>query len=811
MIVMDSAPPPAIMAARQRAGARPGRNGILDLRPIRPHGRAAVIGGLMLLAASAAARAQDAPPAPPDSTVLPETEVFGATPMLGSGIDRSKIAGETHVLNSGDVTLDGTPNMMRALNEQVGGVSLGNANGNPFQENLVYHGFQASPLIGNSQGIAVYVNGVRFNQPFGDTVNWDLIPSIAIDTMNLEGTNPVFGLNALGGALSVQMKNGFNFHGAEADVWGGSFATSSEEFQYGKQIGNTAVYLAGTQLNSGGWRDNESSALQQLYGDIGWRGEKAEIHLSLMGANNRLNNPATVPVQLLDAQRTAVFTAPNNTADQYGMAVLSGSYDLSPDTSVQANAYVENLFQRVTNGNVANGAPCSGAPGFLCESQPNLFLTGMNGAPIRDFLNGGPYSQLNLMDTNTDGFGTSVQLTNTSKIYGHGNHFVVGASVDGGFTHYTAGTLIGGLNPLNRFFTYPGVEINQADGSMAPVNINDHDVYYGLYFLDIFDITPALSLNVSGRFNVASITLTDHIGNNVSGQHSYAHFNPAAGLTYKVTPAITAYASVSESNRVPTPAELSCASPSSPCTLTNFFVGDPNLKQVIADTVEAGVHGQAKPFDGAKLDWHVSAYRTQLHDDIIMEASQIQGSSYFQNIPGDLRQGVDLGLQLTTPRVRAWIEYAYTDAVFQNSFLLSSPNNPAANANGDITVRPGNQLPGIPPHMVKLGAEYHVTDAWTVGAEGVAASGQYLFGDEANLNAPTGAYFMVGLNTSYQVTKNFQIFGQLENAFNAYYTTYGTFSPTAQVPIAQAPGASNPRSYTPASPIAAYGGVRVTF
>lgn len=784
---------------------------MLHLRPIRPHGRAAVFGGLMLLAASTAARAQDAPPAPPDNTVLPETEVFGATPMLGSGIDRNKIAGETHVLNANDVTLDGTPNMMRALNEQVGGISLGNANGNPFQENLVYHGFQASPLVGNAQGIAVYVNGVRFNQPFGDTVNWDLIPSIAIDTMNLEGTNPVFGLNALGGALSVQMKNGFTFHGTEADIWGGSFDTTSEEFQYGKQIGNTAVYIAGTQLNSGGWRQNESSALQQLYGDIGWRNDKAEIHLSLLGANNRLNNPATVPVQLLDAQRSAVFTAPNNTADQYGMAVLSASYDVSPDTSVQANAYVENLFQRVTNGNVANGAPCgSFAPGYLCAG-PSQFLTSLGGSPIPDFLNGGPYSQLNLMDTNTDGYGFSAQITNTSKLFGNPNHFVAGASLDGGFTHYTAGTLIGGLNPVNRFFTYPGIQIDQADGSMAPVNVNDHDVYYGLYFLDIFDITPALSLSVSGRFNVASIVLADHLGGALSGQHSYNHFNPAVGLTYKITPTTTAYVSASESNRVPTPAELSCASPASPCTLTNFFVGDPNLKQVTAQTVEAGVHGQAKPFDGAKLDWQIGGYRTQLHDDILMVASQIQGSAYFQNIPGDLRQGVDLGLKLTTSRLRAWIEYSYTDAVFQNTFPLSSPNNPAANASGNITVHPGAQMPGIPPHMVKVGTEYQITDAWTVGAEGIAASGQYLFGDEANLTQPTGAYFVVGLNTSYQVNKNIQFFGQLENAFNAIYTTYGTFSPTAQVPLAQAPGATNPRSYTPASPIAAYGGVRVTF
>ena len=199
---------------------------------------------------------------------------------------------------------------MRALNEQVPGVTLDAAAGNPFQPSLFYHGFQASPLQGNPQGLAVYVNGARFNQPFGDIVNWDLIPSIAIDRMDLVGSNPVFGLNALGGALAVQMKNGFGYHGAEVDALGGSFDQYQGQLQSGVQVGDTAAYLAVTGVHEGGWRDLQSSNLGNLYGDIGWRGDRGEVHVSVIAANTRLDGPGTSPVQLLAVDPAAQLPPP---------------------------------------------------------------------------------------------------------------------------------------------------------------------------------------------------------------------------------------------------------------------------------------------------------------------------------------------------------------------------------------------------------------------------------------------------------------------------------------------------------------------
>jgi hypothetical protein len=222
-----------------------------------------------------------------------------------------------------DVTLEGPPSLSRALQTEAQGVHVLSAN--PFQPNVFYHGFQASPLQGVSQGLAVYVNGVRFNDPFGDTVNWDLIPDIAIDRINLVGANPVFGLNALGGALSVQLKNGFTYQGGELDAYGGSFGQIGGDFQYGKQSGDTAFYVATSGLHENGWRDFQSSGLKQFYGDIGWHGDRAELHINLDLAQTTLNGPGTVPVELA-VDRRAQFTGPNSINNKHARIALSGNY-----------------------------------------------------------------------------------------------------------------------------------------------------------------------------------------------------------------------------------------------------------------------------------------------------------------------------------------------------------------------------------------------------------------------------------------------------------------------------------------------------
>jgi len=763
----------------------------------------------MLTATAPLAAPAQTSTAPAPEISLPTVSITGTAPLLGSGGDANKVPAASTAVTRQDVVRTGIPTALGALDEKVGGVALDAASGNPFQPNLLYRGFTASPLPGSAQGIAVYLNGTRFNQAFGDTVDWDLIPADAISRINVEGSNPVFGLNALGGSVSVQLRDGFSFHGGDARLYGGSFGRVGSDFQYGVQSGNTAAYIAGSIIHAEGWRQDQGSEIRRVYGDIGWRGPDAQLHLGILAADNHLSGPGTLPVELLAVDRSLQFTGPNLTENKYLRMSLTGTYDLTPTTQLQAAAYYVNFAQRVLNGNTTNSQPCNDGSGLLCSDQGGR-LTGRDGTPIPDFLNGGPYSELDSQGVITNGYGASVQATNGSTVLGFSNRLLGGLSLDGGVTLLDDTPVIGGLT-ADRFFLAPGITIAQADGSIAPVRVSITNNYYGIYASDTLDLTSKLSLNLSGRLNVAQVDLHDDLGGPIQGNHTFTHFNPGVGLTYKIASWATAYAGYSVANRAPTPAELSCADPAAPCTLANFFVGDPSLKQVVAHTWEAGLRGTLHPAQGAHLGWHAGVFRTESDDAIFFVASAIPGRDYFQNIGTTRRQGVEAGVTYRAGRLNAWLDYAYTEATFQSPLTLNSPLNPGADANGQTQVRPGNRLPGVPLNRLKFGADYGITAAWTAGFSGIASSGQFLFADEANLQPRTNPYVVLSFNTRYRLAPGVELFGLVENLTDAKYETYGTFSPTSAVPVAQAPGASNTRALSPAAPIAGYGGVHVSF
>ncbi len=752
---------------------------------------------------------QTVPPAviiaPPlnDAVHIKKITVMERIFLLGTGFDANNVAASSTVLNAKAIERAGPPNALRALSQQAPGVNLDDAQGNGLAPNLLYHGFQASPLIGNSQGLAVYIDGVRFNEPFGDTVNWDLLPSVAINTINVEGANPIFGLNALGGAVSVELKNGFTYHGGEVTLDGGTTDRAEANLQYGEARGNNAAYIALSGEYDHGWRRDSSSKLAQVYARLDHVGSNGAASLSFIGARDALNGPGTVPIQLFDAAPRAAFTSPNLTANQFGLLTGHALDSLTETTSLQATVYYETYQQRVNNGNTASVNACANTLGYLCDGTAPL--VSREGAPVPDYLNGGPYSQLNLQGVDTNATGGALQFAGSAREFGHRNRLVAGVSLDAGFTNFNANALLGGLSPA-RGFTGPGISFIDSAASIAPVHVGITNVATGLYASDVFSLTKALSLNLGGRENIANIDLRDLQGGALSGVNSYRHFNPVIGLTWKRSEAFTVYASASEANRTPNPAELSCSGPQSPCTLANFFVGDPPLKQVVSRSVEAGLRGAKGPFG-----WSLDLFRSNLSNDIIFVASATPGLAYFQNAGATRRQGTDLSFTYHTSRLDLWASYSYTDASFQSPLTLTSPLNPAANAAGEIAVRSGDKLPGVPANIVKLGAEYALTPKLTIGGDAQAQSGAYLFGDESNQNPTTGSFFFVTLNAKYQLTKTISLFGSVDNAFNNRYFTYGTFGPTGAIPIAEAPGATNPRSLSPAAPIEAYGGIKWRF
>jgi outer membrane receptor protein involved in Fe transport len=741
----------------------------------------------------------------------PQTEdvtVVAPSPLLGTGVDRNAIPVQTQSLSSADIAREGTPDVLQALNTQVAGAVLDSASGNEFQPSLFFNGFEVSPLQGTPQGIAVYVNGVRFNQPFGDTVNWDLIPDVAIARINVEGSNPVFGLNALGGSVNVAMKDGFTYHGGEVDVSGGSFGQIVGNMQYGMQSGEQALYVAGSVTHQDGWRDLQSTDIENFFADYGIKHDTVELHVDLTGANSSINGPGTAPVQLLAADPSAQFTAPNLIADRYLQFASRANVTVNDDLSVQAQVYYDYFQQHVVNGNAPNDFPCDDGSGLLCQA-PGVPSTTRGGAVIPDFLNGGPYSELDLQTTNTNAYGATAQVTDTAALFGLKNHFVAGLGFDGAQTEFSATALLGGLTVISREYYGPGVVLDEPASNNVPVRVGISDGYYAGYASDTLNLTSALAATVSGRFNFAEVDLRDQGGGDLTGNHAYARFNPAAGLAYTFSRWLSVYGGYAESNRAPTPAELSCAGPQNSCSLANFFVGDPDLKQVIARTIEAGIRGGGNIGAGYHLTYNLGLYHTDSDDDIEFINSVTLNRAYFANIGETRRQGANARVTLRNDRVSAYADYTYTDPTFQSGYVESAGSNPNADANGNITIRPGDMLPGLPRNVFKAGLDVDITDAWHAGGDGQYQSGQVLFGDEANLTPHMPGYFVLNLHSSYDITPRVQVFASVENALDRRYYTFGTFSPTSSVYLVQAPGATNPRAYTIAAPIGAFGGVRV--
>jgi outer membrane receptor protein involved in Fe transport len=774
-------------------------------------GRCAVISILLLAQPVAAAAQERATPTATQTQALPTIEVFATTPLSGTGIDVDKIPAEVSTVDSNQIQQAHSPNVANAIDQFVPSASTSAPSGNQFQPDVDIRGFIASPVAGTPQGVAVYQNGVRFNEAFGDTVNWDLMPTSAVRSIDVVSNNPAFGLNALGGAVSVQMKNGFNAPGGALDVMGGSYGRAQSSLQWGKQVDNVAVYGDLEGVRDEGFRDYGASLIRRFYGDVGVKGDESEFHLSIGGAENTFGSSAAAPIQLLDQSWSAVYTTPQTFVNQMGVVQATGNVQVTRAWSIDGSAYVRMFSQRTVDGNSTNTQPCMD-PTLLCFGDAVTPANGVNGVQLANaFPPTATLGEIDRTSTHTTTVGAAVQAKNVDQILGRPNTFVIGGSVDYSQIRFDANAELGVVDPslvVNGSGVYLGPSGNPV--SDGPVALHATNVYTGVYALDTIDLTNALSLTAGGRTNFADIRLDDLLGGSLTGDHSYYHVNPLVGATYKISSEVTAYAGFSVANRTPTPLELGCSDPNHPCIIGSFLISDPPLKQVIADTYEAGLRGTHEIAPGAGLiSWELGVFRTDTADDILNVPSPfLPGFGYFTNVGATQRQGVEAEIKYHTDTIEAWVSYSYIDAIFLNSFLLAS-NSPYADVNGNIQVSPGDELPMIPRNQLKAGVSYQATAALKLGLDMQLVGAQRYVGDESNQAALLPAYAVVNVSASYQITPAVQVYARVENVLDHRYGVYGVFFDTQG--LAPLVAFTDPRSIVPAEPRSFYAGLRATF
>jgi outer membrane receptor protein involved in Fe transport len=744
----------------------------------------------------------------------PTPVVYPTTPVPGSGIDIDKVPASVNTVDVNQIDRVRSLNIADALRHYVPSIVVNEVTGNPFQPDVQFRGFVASPVSGTPQGLAVYQNGVRINEAFGDTVNWDLIPTAAIRSVAVVTNNPAFGLNALGGSVDMRMKNGFNYHGAETDVMGGSFGRIQSSAQWGKQVDNFAVYGALEGLHDDGFRNFSASNLRRFYGDVGYKNDTSEFHINTGAADNNFGATATVPIELLRQYYGATYTTPQISTNRVGYFNLTGKVEATPSWTIEGIAHVRVFDQKMQDGNPTGTQPCAADPALLCFRDGSTPANGLSGAQLTNpFYPNAVLGEIDRTTTHSTTTGVSLQATNSDKLFGHDNRFVLGSSFDSSVTRFSAGAELGTIGS-NFVVSGSGLFIGQSGNpvSIGPVALRTTNQYTGLYALDTFDVTTAFSITGGGRFNAARITLEDQIGSALNGNERFNRFNPIIGGTYKIIPGLTAYASYSEANRAPTPLELSCADPAHPCIIAAFLVSDPPLKQVVSRTVEAGLRG-IKDLSIGTLGWQLGVFRANNTDDILaIPSPALQGFGYFQNVGATRRQGIEAQVTLRSSALQLYGSYALVDARFLDALQVGS-NSPFADANGNVQILPGNRIPAIPRNRIKAGIDYSVTDALKIGGDALFLSSQYFVGDESNQAQRLPSYAVFNLHAFYQINKTFQIYARADNIFDNRYATYGTFFNIGAVPDFANGGApfTDPRSVSPALPRAFYAGLRATF
>src|SRR6187431_3248452 len=700
------------------------------------------------------------------------------TPTARSGMDVDKVPAAINAFGAGQIARTGSLNVADALQQQIPGIIISDTTGNPFMPDIQFRGFVASPVAGTPQGLAVYQNGMRINEAFGDTVNWDLIPTAAIRSATVVTNNPAFGLNALGGAVNVLMKNGFNYQGAEINTMGGSFGRIQSSAQWGKQIDNFSVYGALEGLRDGGFRNFSESKVRRFYGDVGYKTDSSEFHLNMGVASNNFGAAATVPVELLQNYWGATYTTPQTTSNRVGYVNLTGKVEVTPTWTIDGSAHVRVFQHKTVDGNPTATQPCAGDPGLLCfneDTAPGAPANGLNGVQLANpFPTDAVLGQIDRTTTRSVTTGATLQATNTDQLFGHNNQFMVGTSVDSGVTRFGATAELGTIGS-NYVVNGSGIFLGRSGEpvSIGPVSLRATNRYTGIYALDTFDVTDRFSVSGGGRFNYASINLYDQIGTDLNGSHTFSRFNPMVGGTYKITPEVTAYAGYSEANRAPTPLELACADPARPCIVAAFLIADPPLKQVVSRTIEAGFRG-SRELNIGTLGWKVGGFRATNADDILaIPSPEVQGFGYFQNVGRTRRQGIEAQVNLTSKALQLYASYTLVDARFLDPLTLDS-RSPFA-VDDTIQVMPGNRIPSVPRNRVKFGVDYAVTDAFKVGGDALFVASQYFAGDESNQATRLPGYSVFNVHASYQINKTYQLYGRIDNILDNRYSTFGTF------------------------------------
>jgi len=750
--------------------------------------------------------------------------VFSPGPLPSIGISMDIIPGSVQVIRSKDVEQQSGVSHADYLINNAQGFSITEVGGNPWQPDVQFRGYSAGSIMGNPIGLSIYVDGVRENQPFSDVMLWDTVPMWAISgTQVVAGSNPIYGLNTLGGAIAFQTKNGKLFNKGRISATAGSWDRASGLLEYGGVLEDSNIdYYMGYQHSSeNGWRDYSPSHLNQAFAKIGKDFANGRLELSYTGAHNNLTGNGLAPKYFLGADNSGVNTVPDLTENRFNKFNLGLTQYIDETTMFSANAYYVQSNRYTLNGDAEISYDAEDAT-YTANGANSWFVTygDLETSP------GGAEGEVNLTKTKQDKYGISGQFTFSEDLFGKPNHLVIGAQAETSLISFNQFAV-----EEQTILSSRVIDFDKTAARTESTNLSGRTKTFGLYGVDTISLTDQWHFTGGARWNYTEVDNSDRLNgdsaaNTLTAKQSWSRINPTIGLTYKPTENYSTYVSYSESNRAPTSIELGCSNPNAACLLPTQMADDPPLDDVVSKTYEVGARGKITN----DIQWNAAIYHAMNHDDLqFVSTNAVNGLGYFDNIGRTQRDGLDLGisgdrLPLTflseeTQNKLSWnASYGLTHATYDSDLTLTSPANSSSfisttsyseidddedfysdavdDTGGDIlaqgvdildndellvqnsviNIKKGDQLANLPMHRIKLRLNYEVTSKFRIGTSAVGFSKAYAMGNENQKHNGDGevpGYVLMNLDATYIPAKDWTVAFKAINILDKNYYTGG--------------------------------------
>lgn len=722
-----------------------------------PRGRywaAAPVGAWLAIGGAAAAPA-------PEGTPLARVEVVAALPFAQAGIEADRLPYAVQVLQRDE--LAGGTNLVETAARMLNGITMNEISGSPFQVDLSYRGFRASPLLGTAQGMSIYLDGVRMNEPFGDVVNWDMIPEAALARLAVvSGSNPLYGLNTLGGALALDTRTGLDSPGHELALSLGSHRRRRFDLAHGANGAGWHRFVAATLFEEDGWRDHSAGRLANVLLKVGREGTATDWSATVLAGRSRLLGNGLLPdYRALDGallpglygnERRAVYTHPDRTRNRLAQATLKLTHRLGGGAQLQATAYLRDSRRDTVGGDISDDyadyvEDC--AEGF---DDDDCGTTRRQGAAMHP-------ASLNTTSTRQRGSGASLNLYRRLD-----RHVLnLGATFDRSRVSYAQ------FEQEAYFTPSRGVEGDPMEERELDSSVTGTARAASLYAAATLALGLATDLSVSARLNRARVgnTLVTEDGPKPHESFTYTRLNPALGITH-ARGGFTWFAHAAQSNRVPTVIELGCADPAEPCRLPVGLQSDPFLEQVVSRTVEAGVRGAA---------FSASLFRTVNRNDILFGRAGSSRAGYFSNFDRTRHQGGELGWSLRRGALVLDGGYGYLSATYQAQGSLFTGAR-------TVQVKPGTRIAGLPRHTLRLNLDWEVRPGLTFGAGLRAVSRMASQGNEDGLIEDEGiaadwsiaGHALLGLHARWRMRPGWEAYARVTNVLERRYETFGALA-----------------------------------